>query len=379
MKRLGAILITLFLLAGCGSNINAPEEARPPGAPPPLELPEPVDAEPVLAAVFRKAPTGEEINAVSKISEVAALSTVALGEVQVDSPAGAGTMTVGAVDPIAYRPNSPEATRDAGFVWTALLRDDAVVTFDAAAEMGLSGASSITLGSAGKVDVGAYADNGVPNLADVLVNRSVGKELGLDAGRLLVVGRDPDGDIELLQEKLEDALADARIVNLLPQVSSFMAASAPEVGEGGTSLIPTMTFKVIDDGYIKPDAEWVKQNITTAQVPIIGDVTCHRVMIPRLFAALAEIEREGLAELIRPEDYGGCYVPRFIDRDPSMPLSMHAFGLAADFNVSTNQLGTAGDMDPRVVAIFERWGFTWGGVWDRPDPMHFELSRLVNV
>jgi hypothetical protein len=58
---------------------------------------------------------------------------------------------------------------------------------------------------------------------------------------------------------------------------------------------------------------------------------------------------------------------------------MHAFGLAVDLNVSTNLFGTRGDMDPRVVEIFEKWGFLWGGRWSQPDPMHFELTRLVEV
>ena len=52
---------------------------------------------------------------------------------------------------------------------------------------------------------------------------------------------------------------------------------------------------------------------------------------------------------------------------------MHAFGLAVDLNVKENPLGSSGNMDPRVVEIFEDWGFEWGGLWARPDPMHFEL------
>jgi hypothetical protein len=58
---------------------------------------------------------------------------------------------------------------------------------------------------------------------------------------------------------------------------------------------------------------------------------------------------------------------------------MHAFGLAVDLNVSSNQLGTKGNIDPRVVEIFERWGFAWGGRWSPPDPMHFELARLIQL
>jgi hypothetical protein len=56
---------------------------------------------------------------------------------------------------------------------------------------------------------------------------------------------------------------------------------------------------------------------------------------------------------------------------------MHAFGLAVDLNVSTNGLGTRGDMHADIVRIFEKWGFRWGGWWSRPDPMHFELAQIV--
>jgi hypothetical protein len=31
-------------------------------------------------------------------------------------------------------------------------------------------------------------------------------------------------------------------------------------------------------------------------------------------------------------------------------------------------------MDPRIVDIFRRWGFAWGGTWVRPDGMHFEYA-----
>ena len=34
-------------------------------------------------------------------------------------------------------------------------------------------------------------------------------------------------------------------------------------------------------------------------------------------------------------------------------------------------------MDMRIVEVFEKWGFEWGGHWRRPDGMHFELKRIV--
>jgi hypothetical protein len=31
--------------------------------------------------------------------------------------------------------------------------------------------------------------------------------------------------------------------------------------------------------------------------------------------------------------------------------------------------------DPRLVEIFQQWGFTWGGQWLVSDPAHFEYVR----
>jgi hypothetical protein len=110
-------------------------------------------------------------------------------------------------------------------------------------------------------------------------------------------------------------------------------------------------------------------------VPIIGRVTCNKEMLPQLVAALSEIQQRGLAGYIHPSEYGGCFVARFIAGTHT--LSNHAFGLAIDLNVPENQRGTPGQMNRQVVAVFQRWGFTWGGTWHYTDPMHFELSRIV--
>jgi hypothetical protein len=58
---------------------------------------------------------------------------------------------------------------------------------------------------------------------------------------------------------------------------------------------------------------------------------------------------------------------------------MHAWGLAIDFNARDNGYGVIPKMDLRIVEIFEKWGFSWGGWWSVPDGMHFELERVVEV
>jgi hypothetical protein len=95
-------------------------------------------------------------------------------------------------------------------------------------------------------------------------------------------------------------------------------------------------------------------------------------MIPVLRRALATLQRRGLARLVDPGDYAGCYAPRRIPASGS--LSLHAFGLAVDLNASRNPQGSSPRQDRRLVGIMERAGLWWGGRWPTvPDGMHFEF------
>ncbi|MGH2817643.1 MAG: M15 family metallopeptidase [Actinomycetota bacterium] len=217
----------------------------------------------------------------------------------------------------------------------------------------------------------------------MIVASHVGRHVHLGPEDALVIGARPGVSIDALEKALEKRLSGtgALLKPLIPEspMSLEPAAIPQQVGTAEGDLIGRMSFRILRNGFIEPDREWVQASIAIAEVPILGSVTCHRLLLPQLHAALSEVQRRGLSELINPRDYGGCYVPRFIDRDPSRALSMHAFGLAVDLNVSSNQLGTKGNMDPRVVEVFERWGFVWGGRWSTPDPMHLELARLIQL
>lgn len=130
------------------------------------------------------------------------------------------------------------------------------------------------------------------------------------------------------------------------------------------------------DGSLQVEDEWRKENIVSARIPLLGRAACHRALFPQLRSALAAIAAEGLGYAINREQFGGCYSPRFIGRDPSGKLSHHAWGIAVDVNVAENAPGTRPDQDERIVRIFEDHGFTWGGRWLVPDGMHFEWVRF---
>jgi hypothetical protein len=98
-------------------------------------------------------------------------------------------------------------------------------------------------------------------------------------------------------------------------------------------------------------------------------------MFDQLRAALKEIIAMGLSFTVNREQFGGCYSPRYINHDPNGRLSHHSWGIAVDLNVAENSFGSRPDQDRRLVEVFERHGFTWGGRWLIPDGMHFEWVR----
>lgn len=130
------------------------------------------------------------------------------------------------------------------------------------------------------------------------------------------------------------------------------------------------------NGTITTQPRWRNKNIVSQEVPILGEITCHRGLFPQLHQAMQQAVDAGLAFTIHPEDFGGCYGPRFIDSNPGGRLSHHSWGIAIDFNVAQNRPGTPPDLDRRFVRIMESNGFTWGGRWLIPDGMHFEWVRF---
>ena len=155
------------------------------------------------------------------------------------------------------------------------------------------------------------------------------------------------------------------------------AKTAVLTGTRRSEAVGSFGYTAHPSGRVTPDPAWVAANIRTETVPLLGDVTCHRVMLPQLRAALTEVVEAGLAGSIHPDEYAGCYYPRFIAYDPAKGLSLHSWGIAVDLNTRGNQRGTVGEIDRQVVSIFKKWGFSWGGDWNYTDPMHFELASVI--
>tara|TARA_B100000073_G_scaffold119050_1_gene96387 strand:- start:341 stop:1486 length:1146 start_codon:yes stop_codon:yes gene_type:complete len=138
-------------------------------------------------------------------------------------------------------------------------------------------------------------------------------------------------------------------------------------------LFGDFQIKERDGVWITTEPSWREENIQQKRMPILGLTRCHRLMWEPLEGALNQIVAEGLQDSLSVEEFrtsGGCYAPRRINRfDAGGSISRHAWGIAIDIN-------TKSGYPPRVVEIFNDWGFAWGGTWTSPDEMHFELRDL---
>lgn len=287
-------------------------------------------------------------------------------------------VTVLAVDPATFRPLTPEVTANVRAVWERLADGDVLVRHDIAHRIGLELGQRVTMtGAAGPIEVrvGAFASNGAPPLADVIVPWSLRDQLGAQDVNLLVVSLAEGADAEARADEIE-ALLDGANVTVRQRPEEREASL-----QGGPGIRRFESFSYVDlgDGLIVIDPAWVRRWIVTVDLPYLGRTQCHRMMVPQLVAALNQVGQEGLAGHFDRSQFAGCWVPRHIDWNPDRSLSMHAWGLAVDINAHDNALGAQPQMQPRIVEIFESWGFAWGGRWSRPDGMHFELARLIET
>jgi hypothetical protein len=228
-----------------------------------------------------------------------------------------------------------------------------------------------------ELTVEGVLDDELVGAHEIVVPRSVGVALGIVRERYLLV-EPRDGSEPAVEAALRRLVPGGVRVRI-------RAPGETPVFRHGDAVLPQVGIKELfgefaaqqaAGGLIRPHPSWVSENIRTARVPILGEIRCHRLILPLVRAALQDLARRGRGHLVDPADYGGCYYPRFIAQDPGTGLSHHSWGIAIDINVSQGLPGRVPTIDPRVVEAFEAQGFKWGGEFLIPDGTHFELVRF---
>jgi hypothetical protein len=276
------------------------------------------------------------------------------------------------VDPAAYAPFVPENVRDE--VTRTLRSGEAVLGTSSARLRHLGVGGSMTFGTR-TIEVGAVVPDPVVGWSELLVSRSVGRSLGIVDDRYLLA--EPTGPMAFgrFASVMHRLIPGTPIRMVPPGGSTYMRIASgvnpPVVMKeifGEFSAYPQSA----DPAYLDVDPHWYDAHIVTRTVPILGAVTCNRALFPMLIGALTDVLRAGLGDELHV--YSGCYAARTVARSPTAPPSQHAYGAAIDINAPENPYGAKPTMDPRIVRIFQKWGFLWGGRFLTPDGMHFEYG-----
>ena len=387
-----AAVAVLVLCAACSGDARSadpkPSSSAEPGAPgtsaaPTIEeshsVPPPGPRQPGILApadiliVGANALDPATVAAVEKLDHVTAMQ-FSLAEPIIENEA----LTVAAVDPGAYRSFTPPKYANFQDAWDRVAGGELALKERLKGKLTTDENDYLRLGGATdapSVHIGAYVQQ--QPLIDAVVNPTWVETLGMTADNALLVrtGSRAPSEVAKKLEKLFGDSASVTLVDKATRIGLQPGAKQIAVVTGTVAdAVGVYRYTVLGGGHIAPDQAWVRTHITTEVVPILGSVTCNKVVFPQLKAALQDIHEQGLDDKIHPEQFAGCYYPRFIAGTST--LSNHAFGLALDINAVENQRGTVGLIDRGVVAVFEKWGFTWGGDWRYTDPMHFELNSI---
>jgi hypothetical protein len=401
-----ATAVALTLLLGACSGSAAPEDEPPTSAgsdvptkspsEPPSQTPGDTSSAPVADPAHAVDPPGPRegrlwsadilvqwdkplddalVKKIDELGGVAHTERIGLGQVSLENR----LLTVASVDPGAYRHFTRADVADFQEAWDRVAGGE-MSTTRAVSNRLADTSGSIRLGNEGAptLHVGALTPQ-IPTI-DMVVNTAWADDIGMsdDNGLLISTdGRTP-ATIRKPLQRLVGKDVSVQMLDVASRLGLDPDARLTAIPTDSTlgSLVGTYTYRVAG-GQVQPDPAWVRANIRTEAVPILGSVTCHEDLLPQLRAAMLEVQQQGLADKINVGEFAGCYYPRFIANTTS--LSNHAFGLALDLNVPGNQRGTVGEMDRSVVGIFKRWGFAWGGDWRYTDPMHFELAEVKRV
>jgi hypothetical protein len=295
-------------------------------------------------------------------------------------------------DPPYMIPLDAAAIDPAGYA--AMLPPEArAVVADLAPGEGLLGETSAQLrglGPGGRIEfqggfqvtiVGVLPDEQV-GAAELVVDRGTGAAIGIEQERYVLM-------LPAAERHPTAASLRERLLALVPPDQLYRTVQVRAPGQTrylrmGDAVLPPSIIKTrfgewsgypdpADPGTIQIDPRWVDKKIVTTTVPVLGEVTCHRKLIPQLRGAMEELEADGLASTIHA--FAGCFAARNVLSSPSASISHHSWGIAIDVNADTNPFARPPSQDPALVALMERWGFTWGGDWIVPDGMHFEYLR----
>jgi hypothetical protein len=303
-----------------------------------------------------------EVGRVRDSTRVAAISAVRTGTLAAAS--GRRTYRVVPLETMAVDTNAYTlATGKPGRKLATLLPKGAVLSRTGAKLRKVRSGGKLRLDGNHTLRVSGVVDDALLGGYEVALERSVARNYGIRRTAYLLVR--PRGPVNGLQTDIRRLLKGRAVRFVTPGDRPFV--------RGGDGLLPLSQVKARFGEFAlpslhrgRPDPAWTRANLVSRQIPILGEVRCHRRVVGELAKAMADLEHQGLRRQVDVGDFrrhGGCWSPRLL-RDPdSGKLSPHAWGIAVELKVAG---------DERIVQTMARHGFVWGGGFARRDVTHFE-------
>jgi len=224
--------------------------------------------------------------------------------------------------------------------------------------------------------IGAIVSNDFVDYGDLFITSESATVLGgIGISRITITG------ISTPKAVLSALAAKGFVINNSLRLRTSWDRQNPD-GTLGTSsvkkLLGEFAFRPTGGAGIQIETTWLYRNILFshrfASVGLRNN--CHKGVVNAIERALNDVKAAGLSKKIDLQNsnrYGGCYVARYNRLAGTFGApSRHAYGMAVDINTTTNAQGAIPQMDCRIVRIFRKWGFAWGGNFWPTDGMHFE-------
>jgi hypothetical protein len=311
-----------------------------------------------------------EVGLVRDSTRVAAISAVRTGLL----PAAGGRRRGYRVVPVEAMAVDPEAYADAagppGARLATMLGKGAVLSKTGAALRHLQRGGRLKLDGGRWLRVSGVVEDELLAGYEVALDREVGRRHGLKrADYLLVLPRGPVSGLEAAVRGL-----------LKGRQVRFAVAGDQRFLRGDGSALPLGMVKARFGEFALPslrrggpDPNWRRRNLVTRQVPLLGRVTCHRLVVNDLTAAMADLQRRQLDRLVDAAEFrrrGGCWSWRLL-RGQGGRLTRHAWGIAVTVGVGVDPKQRRPQVDQRLVRTMGAHGFAFDG---RPRPAQAQFD-----
>ena len=304
----------------------------------------------------------KEVGRVRDSTRVAAISAVRTGILAAAS--GRPGYRVVPVETMAVDTNAyTSATGRPGRKLATLLPKGAVLSKTGAKLRRVKSGGKLKLDGHRTLRVSGVVDDALLGGYEVALERNLASHYGIRRAAYLLVR--PRGSVDALRAEIRKLLKRRSVRFVTPGDRAFV--------RGGDGVLPLSQVKARFGEFSlpslrrgRPDPAWTRANLVTRTVPLLGRVRCHKLVVDQLGKAMADLERQQLANLVDVGDFrrdGGCWSPRLLRDARGGKLSRHAWGIAVNLKVNA---------DERLLRTMTQHGFVWGGDFARPDTTHFE-------